>query len=398
MEDANRSKLTNPGCVQTRHGSTLSHASGPARGGPKGLLQNQFSMTSRLYYCALISALAVSAPANGQTTTHQLRGTDVAVYNLAGIVRVEAGSGTDVEIEVTRRGPDASRLQVESGPIRNRETLRVIYPGDRIVYRAPDQRGGGGFRTSLRVNGDGTFDGNWDGFRGGRVEIRSDGSGLEASADLRIRVPRGKSLELNLAVGEATVSNVEGDIRIDVHAASLTTQGTRGKLDLDTGSGEVRVTDARGDLLLDTGSGNVTLESIAGRILELDSGSGRITARGVEVEELRLDTGSGRVSLLDVKTRELSLDSGSGSVEVDLSSDVDRMEVDAGSGSITIGVPPSLGAEVMIETGSGGIEVDVPITMTRNGRRSLEGRLGDGRGRMVIETGSGGVRLRASGR
>lgn len=354
-------------------------------------------MTSRLSRIVLIGAMAVSAPANGQTTTHQLRGSNVAVYNLAGVVRVEAGSGTEVEVEVTRRGSDASRLQVESGPIRDRETLRVIYPEDRIVYRAPDMRSGSDFRTSLRVNEDGTFDGGWDGFRGRRVEIRSGGSGLEASADLRIRVPRGKSLDLNLAVGEATVSNVEGDIRIDVQAASVTTQGTRGKLDLDTGSGEVRVTDARGEIALDTGSGSVTLESVAGPRLELDSGSGRITARGVEVEELRLDTGSGRVSLRDVKTRELALDSGSGSVEIDLSSDVDRMEVDAGSGSITIGVPPSLGAEVLIETGSGGIDVDVPITMTRSGRRSLEGRLGDGRGRMAIETGSGGVRIRASG-
>lgn len=355
-------------------------------------------MNSRLFPCVLISALAVSAPAGGQTSTHQLRGPDVAVYNLAGIVHVEAGSGTDVQVEVTRRGPDASRLRVEAGPIRNRETLRVIYPEDRVVYRPANQRGWNDSRTSVRVNDDGTFDGNWDGFRGNRVEIRSDGSGLDASADLKIMVPRGKSLDLNLAVGEATVSNVEGNLRIDVHAASVTTSGTRGKLDLDTGSGEVRVSDARGELVLDTGSGNVTLETINGPTLELDSGSGRITARGVEVEELRLDTGSGRVSLTDVKTRELSLDSGSGSVDIDLSGDVDRMDVDAGSGSITIGVPPSLGAEVMIETGSGGIDVDVPITMTRSGRRSLEGRLGDGRGRMAIETGSGGVRIRASGR
>jgi lia operon protein LiaG len=355
-------------------------------------------MNSRLFPCVLVSALAVSVPAGGQTSTHQLRGADVAVYNLAGIVHVEAGSGTDVQVEVTRRGPDASRLRIEAGPIRNRETLRVIYPEDRVVYRPANQRGWNDFRTSLRVNDDGTFDGNWDGSGSNRVEIRSDGSGLDASADLRIRVPRGKSLDLNLAVGEATVSNVEGNLRIDVHAASVTTSGTRGKLDLDTGSGEVRVTDARGEIFLDTGSGNVTLETINGPSLELDSGSGRVTAKGVEVEQLRLDTGSGRISLSDVKARELSLDSGSGSVDIDLSSDVDRMDVDAGSGSITIGVPPSLGAEVMIETGSGGIDVDVPITMTRSGRRSLEGRLGDGRGRMAIETGSGGVRIRASGR
>jgi hypothetical protein len=247
-------------------------------------------MNSRTLLCGLISPLLVSVSAGGQTSTHRLGGTEVAVYNLAGVVHVEAGSGTEVQIDVTRRGPDAARLRVESGPIRNRETLRVIYPESRIVYRPANQRGWRDSRTSLRVNADGTFDGDWDGLRGDRVEIQSDGSGLDASADLTIRVPSGKSLDLNLAVGEATVSNVEGNLRIDVHAASVTTNGTRGKLDLDTGSGEVRVTDARGALVLDTGSGGVTLESISGPVLELDSGSGGITARGVEVEELRLDT------------------------------------------------------------------------------------------------------------
>ena len=176
-------------------------------------------MTMRPFHGLLIGVLAVSASASAQTTTHRLSGSEVAVFNLAGVVHVEAGSGTDVQIEVTRRGADASKLRIESGPIRNRETLRVIYPEDRIVYRAAGQRGWSEFRTTLRVNEDGTFDGNWDGFRGNRVEIRSDGNGLYASADLRIRVPRGKSLDLNLAVGEATVSNVEGDLRIDVHAA-----------------------------------------------------------------------------------------------------------------------------------------------------------------------------------
>lgn len=353
-------------------------------------------MNARLVLPVALSTAFLSITAQAQSSTHQLRGADVAVYNLAGVIRVEAGSGDEVQIEVTRRGPDASRLRVESGPIRNRETLRVIYSTDRLVYRDPGNRSSR-FRTRVRVREDGTFEGGWgDGRRDDQIEISSDGSGMEAAADLRIRVPRGKSLDLNLAVGDVSVTNVEGNLSIDVHAAAITTSGTRGRLDLDTGSGEVRVIDAQGDVTLDTGSGNVTLEGIRGALLELDSGSGRISARNVEVTDLRLDTGSGRVSLLGVTTRDLSLDSGSGSVEIDLAADVERMDVDAGSGSITVGVPPSFGAEVVIETGSGGIDVDVPISLTRSGRRSVQGKIGDGRGRVGIESGSGGVTIRAS--
>ena len=92
----------------------------------------------------------------------------------------------------------------------------------------------------------------------------------------------------------------------------------------------------------------------------------------------------------------MMVDTGSGSVEIDLSADVDRLGVDTGSGGVTIGVPSTLGAELSIETGSGGIDADIPITVKRSGRRSLTGSIGDGKGRITIETGSGGVRLRPS--
>jgi DUF4097 and DUF4098 domain-containing protein YvlB len=102
------------------------------------------------------------------------------------------------------------------------------------------------------------------------------------------------------------------------------------------------------------------------------------------------------VELRAVQARDLSVDTGSGSVEIDLTADIEQMSVDTGSGGITIGVPSTLGAELVIDTGSGGIDVDVPLTVRRSERRYLEGTLGDGKGRMRIETGSGGVRVRSS--
>jgi hypothetical protein len=341
--------------------------------------------------------LLIPASLLGQTQTHTLRGQEVALYNIAGTLRVEGGTGDAVRVEVTREGPDASRLRVEAGSIRGRETLRVIYPGDRVVYRETSQRRSWGSRsiTRLRVDDDGTFDGSWDGGRGSRVDVVRDGSGIDAHANIRVIVPPGKSVDLNLAVGDATVSNVEGDVSVRVHTANLTTTRTKGRLNLDTGSGEVNVTDAEGDVTLDSGSGSVTVSGVRGRELTMDTGSGEVRASTVEVEVLGLDTGSGGVTLRGVKARDLSVDTGSGSVEIELLSDVERMGVDSGSGGITIGVPSALGAELDIETGSGGIDVDIPITLRRTARRHLTGSIGDGKGRMVIETGSGSIRLRA---
>ena len=49
--------------------------------------------------------------------------------------------------------------------------------------------------------------------------------------------------------------------------------------------------------------------------------------------------------------------------------------------------------EVEIETASGEIETDFPIQVTRHARDHMVGTIGNGVGRVAIETGSGDVRL-----
>lgn len=70
------------------------------------------------------------------------------------------------------------------------------------------------------------------------------------------------------------------------------------------------------------------------------------------------------------------------------------VEVDTGSGSVLLSVPPQLGAEVEIDVGSGGIDFDLPVQVVEMKRTYFRGRIGDGDGRIDIDTGSGGVKLR----
>jgi len=337
---------------------------------------------------ALLSLVAAPLAAQ-QPESFSLRGAQVAVYNLAGEVRVEGGTGSEVTVDVTRRGPDAARLQLRTGAVGGAQTLRVVYPDDRVVY--PDL--GRHSRTQLRVNDDGTFGDGRD--RGDhRVTITGSGDGLEASADVVVRVPRGQRTAIYLAVGGVSVANVDGDLLVDVSAASVTARGTRGALRLDTGSGEVEVTDAEGDVDLDTGSGSVRVTNVRGERLRVDAGSGSLTGDGIASATLRLDLGSGGARLSRVSSPDVNLDSGSGEVELSLAGPVRTLSIDSGSGSVTLTVPPSLGATLDIDTGSGGIESEVPLTVTRRSRSRLEGTIGDGSGRIRIESGSGEVRLR----
>lgn len=336
---------------------------------------------------------ALELPATAQQTErYEIAAPDVVIYNLAGTATLVRGTGSAVVVELTRRGPDASRLQVARGPIDGRQTLRVVYPDDDIVYG--DDRGH--WDTQLRVRDDGTFsDSDWrDRGRGRRVRISSYGSGFEAWADLRILVPPSQRLDLYLAAGEVTATNVDGRIRIDTHHASVEASGTSGSLVVDTGSGHVRVSDAQGDILLDTGSGTVDVSRVSGGTLIVDTGSGGVTVSDVTVSDLNVDTGSGRIEVGNASAQDVLLDTGSGSVHLELTRVPRRVVIDTGSGGVTVTVPDDFGARVEIDTGSGGIDIDFPMQLQKWERTYVAGTIGDGNGRLEIDTGSGSVRIR----
>lgn len=298
-----------------------------------------------------------------------LSGDDVAVYNVAGEVEIEAGTGSSVVVEVRRMGADAGDLRIDRRTVDNRSALIVRYTDDDVVYRGGSWRG----NATLNVREDGTFFGRRRGSTD-RIRVKSSGSGSEAHADLRILVPAGRSVSMFLGVGRITAHNVSGDLNLDVASASVSTSRTRGALNIDTGSGSVTVSGAEGDVNIDTGSGSVRGDGVTAGLVHIDTGSGSVELRRVASRDVRVDTGSGRVA-------------------VDLTADAERVRIDTGSGSVRLAVPADFGAELTVDTGSGGIDVDVPITVRRKSRDRLEGRIGDGRGDVEIDTGSGSVRI-----
>lgn len=348
-------------------------------------------MPSRFLRGAALAVFALPALAQAQTEHFTLDGPEVAVYNLAGTLKVEGGSGDKVLVEVTRAGRDAQRLSVLTGDVRGRPAIRIRYPDDRIVY----PQLGYDSRSNFTVSDDGTFgDDDNRGWRDGRrVEVRSRGDGMEAHADVRVIVPKGKAVFLRHGIGETAIDNVDGRLNVSVAASRVRASHVRGVLTLDTGSGGVEVNDMTGDLNLDAGSGGAVLDGVRGGRLNVDIGSGSLRGRDIDVRELTADVGSVGVRLSAVKTPRVHLETGSGGSDIELLGPVEDIQVEAGSGGVTLRLPASLGATVDVETGSGGIDSDFEVKVSRMERHALHGTVGDGRARVKIEAGSGTVRL-----
>jgi hypothetical protein len=351
---------------------------------------NNGSVGRAVLFLIPLVAGALMAPPNGSSQEeHRVRGDEVAVYNLAGAVEIVPGSGNEVVVQVMRGGGDAGRLDIGLRQVDGREALVIRYPADRVVY--PEL--GRGYRTEIRVRDDGTFFGDWGLSRGDEVRITGSGDGLEAWADLRISVPRGQDLAVYQAVGEANMMEVDGTVLMDMASGNAGVRASSGELSIDTGSGSITVDGFDGDVNLDTGSGNVELMEVRGDDVTVDTGSGSVRVSRIQAARVEVDTGSGEIELRGVASPDVTLDTGSGTVEVELTEDVDNLEIDTGSGDVTVWVPGGVGAQVELDTGSGGIDLDLPLEVQEVERDHVEGILGDGRGRIYVDTGSGRIRL-----
>ncbi len=340
-----------------------------------------------------LSALTLVALAHAPALAAEkltLSGGSVAIWNLAGQAIIESGTGPDIVVLVERGGRDAAKLKLMTDRMVGGSRLRILYDADRVAYNRPGSRSGS--QSTVRLRDDGTW-GNQKGWSGRRVTVGSGGRGLEAHANLRVQVPKGVKLELYLAVGDGQQSGTDADILFDGGATSFISEGTRGSLSVDVGSGTVRVSRHVGGLLIDTGSGDIRANDIQGERVSFDTGSGSVSCSAIRCLELIVDTGSGAVRVDGVDSDRLHIDTGSGAVTASLLATKTDVLIDTGSGGVRLTIPHGFGADLRISTGSGGIHTGMPVTVRERSRNSLAGRIGDGRSRVVIDTGSGAVQL-----
>ena len=354
-----------------------------------------------LVLLSALTLLSAAAAAGEFTETFDLDADELKVINLIGEVVVEPADGDEFEVQVRVRGEDASRdridFEVDQG---SNAKLRVVFPLDeerRYVY--PEL---GRSKSTLTFEDGEAGPGSWfgrviKGLKGNKITVSGRGKGLELWADVTVRVPRGRTANVRLGVGEITAEGVDGDLTLDINSGPVSARRCRGSLVGDTGSGSVNFADIEGDVNADTGSGEVTIARCQGERIVADTGSGSVHVEDAECTKLHVDTGSGAVTAMRVKSDAAHIDTGSGSVKLELLRMGDgKYIVDTGSGGITLVMPEDASARVSADTGSGSIKLDMTgVDITRKDRDELRFTVGDGDARVILDAGSGSIRIRS---
>lgn len=148
------------------------------------------------------------------------------------------------------------------------------------------------------------------------------------------------------------------------------------KVDVDTHDGSIEARGLQGDLAFSSGDGRLELSEIDG-ILRAHTSDGSIRASG-RFDAVDLRSGDGRVELDARDGSQLRQD----------------WEVRTSDGSVRVGLPSNIAANISLHTGDGHITTDFPITVQGSYDKSdLRGTINGGGKELIVHTGDGSITL-----
>ena len=157
--------------------------------------------------------------------------------------------------------------------------------------------------------------------------------------------------------------------------------GIAGSLDLQTSNGAITLRSVDGDVTARTSNGKIAVTGGTGA-LTLATSNGPIEMQEMRMSGLDVQTSNGRIAFAG------SLAAGS------------RNRLTTSNGSVTLDLPPDLGASVDLKTSNGTIAVGYPLA-TQPGdegtRTAVQGAIGEGGTQIIVRTSNGPITLARQG-
>jgi DUF4097 and DUF4098 domain-containing protein YvlB len=246
------------------------------------------------------------------------------------------------------------------------------------------------------------------------IEGRLDGRSSNGSIEVEdIRGPA----DLKTYYGSITCRDMAGSMTLRSSNGSITTTSLQGSLDAETFYGSIACEDfSDGDLRLKSSNGRIGISNASfaicaasssygvvtgnrldGNSIELHSTNGGVELADAQAESISLSSSYGSIRATQIAARSLKTISGNGGVRVvcapNAPADLDA-QVKSSYGSVEFTAPPAFSGEVYLHTDYGSIRTALPVTMSGEiTRQRVTGRIGQGTGKLHLESGNGSVEL-----
>ncbi|MGY3041506.1 hypothetical protein ACVWWQ_003139 [Rhodanobacter sp. TND4EL1] len=214
--------------------------------------------------------------------------------------------------------------------------------------------------------------------QGGSGWFNWGGDSRMGPTTLDVHVPKAASLEVDVVSAPLVIDGMEG-----------------GKIQINTVSGKARINARTPSLTVDSVSGGIEQAGHADKA-GLQTVSGDILAPGLG-PQVELQTVSGRIQAGGGPWQKLSLSTVSGDVQLNGGlAPNGSINVDSMSGDVQLQVPANTNASLHASSFSGDLRSDfgTPTRPEHGPGSSLDARLGNGQGKIHVETFSGDLRVR----
>lgn len=288
-----------------------------------------------------------------------------------GTVKVTAGEGNDVTVDVLRK--------IKGSTAEDGEEYLAARP------------------VTIEAEGDSV-----------RIESRAQGKGIaQARRNFRVEclytitVPMKFNAQIKTGAGAVSVEGLTGDVQARSNGGGLTFARLRGPLQGDTGAGAIRVTDCEGEQRLKSGGGGIEVTGGNGS-LNGNTGGGLVSVKefkgGVQIK-----SGGGGLTVENV-TGPVEGKTGGGGIAVRLSSTpADEIKLTTAGGGVTLKVPEGAAFDLDAATVGGKVSSELPVDGGVNehggvkerkpAQNRLKGPVNGGGKSVVIRTGGGGIRV-----
>jgi len=210
----------------------------------------------------------------------------------------------------------------------------------------------------------------------------------------------GDNIKLKSSSGEITAEHVKGPVQLQTSYGSINCNDVSGgDIKLKTSSGKIALSKASfGDCDVDTAYGSIRTDELTGNSIRLHSASGSITVRQASAKTADMSTSYGRIDCQQITANDIAAKSGSGNIDI-ACSEKTPAEITASAvtayGSIEFTAPPGFAGQVELSTSYGSVRTDLPIMITGEvSKKKLAGTVGQGKGKLHLETRSGSIRLK----